>query len=504
MDSALSLLAAHSSAAAIVAALVLACVSFAILALRRDALWRLGGRIGFFAALTLALLSQGVAPYEPQDVSGLAPLQRLGVYAVEIIWWIGLGRCLTGVVDAFVIFERKPRESRLFQQLIAALIYLCVGFAIVGEVFRLPVGAVFATSGAVAIIAGLALQSTLADVFSGVAISLGRSYRIGDWIALEGGLEGKIIETNWQNVHLLTGTHDLAIIPNSVIAKARLVNQSWPDPARDAKLSVRIRPSAAPGDIVEIALESLASCNLIVHDPPPTVVIKKLSATAIELELKGRAPDRSRVDDARNEMFDHVFRHVAAAGLRFAPEETDAAPPAETDGAAFDAAQRLSESLPLFASLAVEHRTALAARMKRRDYEPGAIVIARGVVAHALGVVQAGALALSQAHEGREHDIVRLGPGDYFGEGGVLLGEPQQGVMRAVTRAVVYEISAEDLAPILRERPTLSHALGEALARRRAMQEEDESAGQRRAGHSARRFADRIKELFALDLSETR
>ncbi|WP_395665300.1 mechanosensitive ion channel family protein [Methylocella sp.] len=496
-------LAGQSSFAVLCAAFILGCGGAAILLLRRDAPVRLAGRIAMFAAFTLLLLGHGVTPYEP-NLSALRPAQRLGVYVVSALWWVSLARCVTGAAEVFVIFERKPRESRLFRQLIGVLVYLCVVVAILGQLFEVPVGAVFATSGAVAIILGLALQSTLSDVFSGVAIGLGGAYRIGDWIALDNGVEGKVVETNWQNVHLLTGTHDLAIVPNSVMAKARIVNQSWPESARDAKLVARLRPTLPPDDVVDMARDALASCNLILHDPAPGVVIRSLSATAIELELKGRAPDRTQVDAARNEMFDHLYRHVAAAGLRFAPEAGDAAPPHEAD-VAVDAARRLAGNLPLFASLALEDRAALAAKMRRREYAPGDEVIGRGVVADALGVVLTGAVAVIEGRDGREHELVRLGSGDYFGEDGLLLGEPQHGALRAVTRAIVYEIGAEDLAPILRERPELSRVLGEALARHRAMRQNDESAAaRRRSEHSARRFSDRIRQLFALDLTDAR
>lgn len=503
MSEALSELAGHLSIATLVAALALVGVGAAILFVRDDAPWRLAARLLVFAGLTLFLVGHGFAPYEPQETSSLPPTRRLIFYAVAILWWINLGRCLTGLAAVFVIFERKPRESRLFRQLIGVVVYLCVGFAILGQLFRIPVGAVFATSGAVAIILGLALQSTLSDVFSGVAMSLGRSYAIGDWITLEGGVEGRVIETNWQNVHLLTPAHDVAIIPNSVVAKTRIVNQSWPEPSRAAKAAARLRPTMAPAEIVAIAREALESCNLILHDPAPLVAVKALSATAIELELTGRAPDRAQLDAARNEMFDRLYRHAAAAGLRFAPEAGDGAPPREADVAP-DAAARLAQSLPLFASLADGDRAALAAKMRRRDYEPGEVVIAAGVVADVLRVVLSGALALTRKHGEREHELARLGAGDYFGEGGLLLGEPARGVIRAITRVVVYEIGAQDLAPILRERPELSRALGAALALHRTLEQNDEkAAAPGRAANSARRFADRIRRIFALDLNET-
>ncbi|PNG26164.1 mechanosensitive ion channel family protein [Methylocella silvestris] len=497
-----SLAAEHSDIAVMAGALSLGCVSLAILALRRDAMWRLTGRLGSFVALTAALASQGIQPYQPRHDAGQSSAHQIGLYFIEVLWWIALARSLVGIVDAFVIFERKPQESRLFQQLIAGLIYLGVAFAIVGQVFEVPVGALFATSGAVAIIAGLALQSTLADVFSGVAISLGRSYRIGDWIVVDSAVEGRIVETNWQNVHLLTSTHDLAIIPNSVIAKARLLNQSWPDSARDARVLVRLRPAHSPAAIVELGLEAMASCNLILHDPPPTATVKSLNGSAIEVELKCRVHDRTLIDSATNEVFDRFYRHAVAAGLSFAPDAGDSyAPDIEFETPAA-AAGRITMRLPLFGSLAKEDRAALAEKMKRKEYEANEVVIGPGELAQSLGIVQAGALALYHARDDRE--LTRLAPGDYFGEGGLLLGEPQQNALRAVTRAVVYEIGAADLAPMLRSRPGLSHQLGEALAQRRAMEQKNDADVKHHTGHTAKRFADRIMELFQLDLTSAR
>ena len=74
------------------------------------------------------------------------------------------------------------------------------------------------------------------------------------------------------------------------------------------------------------------------------------------------------------------------------------------------APERILEKLPLFASLTEEHKTVLAAKMKRRAFEPGELVIERGVVAETLAIVQSGALALYQVRDGREHELVRLGP----------------------------------------------------------------------------------------------
>ena len=120
---------------------------------------------------------------------------------------------------AFVIVERRPREGKLLQDLLAGLIYLAALFTIVSDAFDLSIQGLLATSGVIAIVFGLALQSSLGDLFSGIVLSFSHPYRPGDWISLDGGTDGRVLELNWRATHVLTARRDLAIVPNSTIAK---------------------------------------------------------------------------------------------------------------------------------------------------------------------------------------------------------------------------------------------------------------------------------------------
>ena len=198
-----------------------------------------------FVILTGLLLAAGVAPYRPGVTIGSEP-RRLIVGALEAIWWLGAAWLAVGFLRAFVVLGRQPRESKLVQDLLAGLIYLVATFAIIAYVFDLPVKGLLATSGALAIIIGLALQSSLGDVFSGIVLNIERPYRVGDWIILDDTLQGKVIETNWRATHILTGNQDVAIIPNSVIAKSRLVNCSAPTKTHGTRIRVKLEPSLTP------------------------------------------------------------------------------------------------------------------------------------------------------------------------------------------------------------------------------------------------------------------
>lgn len=73
--------------------------------------------------------------------------------------------------------------------------------------------------------------------------------------------------------------------------------------------------------------------------------------------------------------------------------------------------------------------------------------------------------------------------------------------VEALTRAVVYEIAKDDLAPILKARPAIAVELGQVLAMREAagkdrLSELDELDPQ--ADHLATRLGDRVKALFGL------
>ena len=134
-----------------------------------------------------------------------------------------------------------------------------------------------ATSGVFAIIVGLALQSTLADVFSGIALNLSKPYGIGDWVALGNGIEGKVVETNWRATHFLNGANDLVIVPNSDLAKARLTNLSIPQRSHGVSLTVRFKPHRAPSAMVDVMRSVLLSGNSILAMPEPTAQVKALT-----------------------------------------------------------------------------------------------------------------------------------------------------------------------------------------------------------------------------------
>jgi small-conductance mechanosensitive channel/CRP-like cAMP-binding protein len=449
--------------------------------------------------LTGSMLASHIVPYRP-STDPLTELQLISAGALKLVWWLAVAWLATGLLQAFVVLGHRPNEAKLVQDLLAGIVYLAVVFAIIANVFDLPVKGLLATSGAVAIILGLALQSSLGDVFSGIVLNLERPYHVGDWIILDDTLQGTVIETNWRATHVLTGNQDVAVIPNSVVAKAKIVNCYAPNKTHGTSMRVKLDARIIPAAGCDMLQEALLGSSHVLRNPAPTVSIKDVSAEMIDFELNYMVRDIAVVDAARTELFDRVHGAAAAAGMRFAARNNISA--AATPGPEqLSAADRLLASISLFSTLTLEERAALSAQMERKSYVPDEVIVSPGTIAQSLSIIAYGVLVATEVDSGSVVERLRLTPGTYFGEVGLLTGRPINGQITALTKVILYQISKQALLPLLQARPGMADELSELLASRqlarRTVLDEIHASRHSEQGISKRMLSD-IKRLFSL------
>jgi CRP-like cAMP-binding protein len=323
-----------------------------------------------------------------------------------------------------------------------------------------------ATSGVVAIVLGLALQSSLNDVFSGLVLSLSHPYKAGDWIKIDGGTEGRIVELNWRATHILTERQDLAIVPNSTIAKSKIVNLNYPSSIHGMTIEIRLSaPPASGKNILELAL---LNSQLILTVPPPSVLIQSIDAMQTEFEITFFVDRLDSDTDAQNELFDLISRHAVAAGARLAPPKNAPYQPRD------DPALNIKDLSPdtvltlagMFVSLTLGERAAIAAKLIKASYEKGDVLVRPDEVLQSLFIVGSGVLSVTRPDNIAEKEWARFGPGDYFGEMGLLAGKRATANITAVAPSTVYELTKADLKPILESRPEIAQELSRAMAQR--------------------------------------
>jgi CRP-like cAMP-binding protein len=78
-------------------------------------------------------------------------------------------------------------------------------------------------------------------------------------------------------------------------------------------------------------------------------------------------------------------------------------------------------------------------------------------------------VSVTRASSEGEIELMRAGPGDHFGEIGLLTKAASQVTLKALTPVSTYELAKEHLAPLIALRPDFSDELGHVLAQHQAI-----------------------------------
>jgi hypothetical protein len=213
---------------------------------------------------------------------------------------------------------------------------------------------------------------------------------------------------------------------------------------------------------------ALLNCRLILPAPAPVIATKTINGVYAEFEITFFTATLASSRQAQNEWLDLVYRHLAAAAIDLASPASastvvlGAARPAQTQ------AERVVDWMEMFAPLTPAERGAIASKLQRKTYHKGERLLEPGMLPQSLFVVGAGVLSFLRQNGGVDVEVLRLGPGDHFGEIGVLTDQPSTATIVALTPVTLYELAKVDLGRIVEARPEVAHELAGAMARRQA------------------------------------
>ncbi len=402
---------------------------------RRRPLWlRLVIRIVVLVVLTWLMRLAVGSPVEPRLAVGL-PGERIWAQLVEIGWWMVGARVAVGILRFVVVVENRPRETQIVSDLLAAGIYIATALSVINFVFGVPITGLVATSGVVAIIFGLALQSTLADVFSGIAVGLEHAYKPGDLLWVEGGIEGQVLQINWRSTQIATPHNSVAIVPNSVIAKSRLENRSAPTPTRGVTVTVNTHPSVDPGRCVAALDAAVQACRLPLSQPQPTINCVGLQGDGVAYEISFIVRASDEIAAARTEMLTQIHRHLRHAGISLGVSGV-AVPPS----ASVPTLIELMAESDLFGSLDPDQRELLADHFVAISLERGETLIREGEMPDALFLLAAGTVELTRGEGAVRRVLLRASPGDSVGMISLIAGTAWVATAMALTPVAAYRL----------------------------------------------------------------
>ena len=412
--------------------------------------WKLVVRVVIFSLFSVVLFNEGLNPLEPAPWADNIPL-HLAAIGLQIGWWLFGARTLTVLIGA-VMMQRVGHTGRLLQDLLGAVIFLIAIIAALAYVLELPVKGVLATSGALAIIVGLALQSTLSDVFSGIVLNTTKPYQLDDWISID-GTEGRVTDIDWRATRLQTAQGSMAVIPNSLAAKAKIINFSRPSDIFGVSISLQLSPHARPNTVIEALERAMQGCRQLLSKPAPSVSLKSSSSAGMEYEISGFVESMDQKRMVRNQLFDLAYRHLHACGVSLLSSVESNAP------ANLSRPRALLDTSTIFSTLRQEEKDTLSQNMTLQTFRAGDLILPAGEVSDHLLIIESGVISVELSRGGVLFESGRMGPGEVIGEGGILSDTALPAQFTAKTFCSLYRIEKEYLKPYLDAR----HDIGEAM-----------------------------------------
>ncbi|MGH9455230.1 MAG: mechanosensitive ion channel family protein, partial [Terriglobia bacterium] len=126
------------------------------------------------------------------------------------------------------VSQRDPALKRVTHPatLVIRLLFAILATIIVLENLGIHLTAVWTTLGVGSVAVALALQETLSNVFAGLYLMADRPLNPGDYVKVDSGFEGYVLQVGWRATSLRTLQNNVVFVPNSGLAKATLVNYS--------------------------------------------------------------------------------------------------------------------------------------------------------------------------------------------------------------------------------------------------------------------------------------
>lgn len=210
-------------------------------------------------------------------------------------------------------------------RLIANMFTFAFSLVIVGliasTIFGIHLSAVLASSAIFSLILGLALQDTLGNLFSGVALQIDKPFEIGDWLEVMNGQErlvGQVQEITWRATYLLGLGDETILIPNRMIAQSQmLIFSKNHKPPRFNQL-FRIQYGTDIEQVKNILLSVVKSNSNVLEETEPRVLVMETSESWITLKVFYSLSDyglRFRTGDV---ILRQILKEFEANNIKFA------------------------------------------------------------------------------------------------------------------------------------------------------------------------------------------
>lgn len=216
-------------------------------------------------------------------------LPSLDKTLVIVLWVVACFRLFSRIADRNVVevISRGKIGQDLYHLLynLTRVVLVAIGVLWILAVWKVNLTPMFASAGIAGIAVALAAKDTLANFFGGISIFVDRTYKVGDYIIVDNTDRGEVVEIGIRSTRIKTRDDVLITIPNSLLANAKIINESAPEPRFRIRVPVGVAYESDLEEVEKVLLEVAAANAAVVKDPAPRVRVRAFADSSVNFEI---------------------------------------------------------------------------------------------------------------------------------------------------------------------------------------------------------------------------
>ena len=169
------------------------------------------------------------------------------------------------------------------------ILILILGFAAVLDLWGIKIGPIIAGLGLFGVAVALGAQDLFKNLISGILVLVERRFQVGDWIYVDGVIEGTVENIGFRSTVVRRFDKSLATIPNFQFAEQAVINKSLITNRRiDWAIGLEYRTTSDQLKNIKEQIENFIKANSNFSKSEDTILavkIEQFAASSIDIRL---------------------------------------------------------------------------------------------------------------------------------------------------------------------------------------------------------------------------
>ena len=215
----------------------------------------------------------------------------------------------------------KRTESTMDEGLLPLLrktlktIVVILGVLIILGKWEIQIGPLVGALGIGGLAIALALNSSLANIFSGIQLILDRSINVGDKVKLESGDLGVVLDIGLRCTRIQTYDNEVISLPNSQLANAQVKNYTKPDATIRVTVNFGVAYGSNVTKVKQVVLDVIKQLDDIMLEPEPQVLFLNMSDFSLDMSARVWVDDYGKQFARKLEMTELIYNTLNESGI---------------------------------------------------------------------------------------------------------------------------------------------------------------------------------------------